>query len=286
MEQILTFAGVGYRYGERWAVQGFTAALPSGITGLLGANGAGKTTLMRLAMGLLSPTAGSVRLLGADPVHQPEQRLRVGYLPQHFDPPRWMRVRDYVESLTLLAGRNMREARTAVSDVLERVGLAEYRLKPLSALSGGMLRRVGIAQALAHDPHLLMMDEPAAGLDPEERMRLNQMLRELAESKPVLVSTHMVDEIEREADNIWMMRRGNLVWAGAVREALESVRGKVREGILPPGVTPTGRTVTQRPVANGTQWRVVGGMENLPATEPTLLDAYIHYMNAGEEEGQ
>ncbi len=275
---------LGFRYGSQWALRHVSAELRRGITGLLGANGAGKTTFMRLALGLLPPAEGEVSLFGANPMRRAELRLRVGYLPQTFAVPQGMRVAAYLESLTLLAGRSPKEAREGTLEALATVGLTEQAKSRLDTLSGGMLRRVGVAQALAHRPELLIVDEPAAGLDPEERARLYRGLRSAAEARPVLVSSHHVDELEREADFVWFLRRGALTWTGSVEEALTSLRGKVREGILPQGERPEGAVVSERRTAEGTFWRIVGSEPKLQTAEPTLLDAYIAYASpAGEE---
>lgn len=281
MESPLVFDTVDYHYGRHCAVAGVTARLSGGITGLLGRNGAGKTTLMRLAMGLLVPSGGQVRLLGADPARQPSCRLRAGYLPQSFEPPRNMRVRAYVETLALLSGVPQRRVRAAVEDALAQVGLLDKASSRLGALSGGMLRRVGVAQAIVHSPDVLIVDEPAAGLDPEERVRLYHTLRQLSARCPVLVSTHHVDELEREADHLWMLRRGKLTWQGSIPEALRSVAGLVREGVLAEGERPAGRAISERPTAAGIRWRTLGDDPRLLPAEPTLLDAYIHH--AGQE---
>lgn len=282
MASPLVFDRVDYHYGRHRAIAEITVQLSGGITGLLGRNGAGKTTLMRLAMGLLAPSGGQVRLLGADPVRQPACRLRAGYLPQSFEPPRNMRVRDYVETLALLSGVPHRRVREAAEQALVHVGLLEKATSRLSALSGGMLRRVGVAQAIVHDPELLIVDEPAAGLDPEERVRLYHTLRQFAAERPVLVSTHHVDELEREADHLWMLRRGALTWHGTIPAALQSVHGLVREGVLAEGERPIGRPIAQRPTVEGIRWRILGDDPRLSPCEPTLLDAYIFH--AGQEE--
>lgn len=278
MSTILRFEHLGYRYGSKWALRDATGLLRMGITGLLGPNGAGKTTLMRLAMGLFSPHEGSVALLGRDPSRHPEQRLYAGYLPQVFDPPRYMRVADYVQCLALLAGCNRKEVGAAVDRSLDAVGLVDQRRSLIGSLSGGMIRRVGLAQALAHQPEVLILDEPVAGLDPEERIRLYSALRQEASTRPVLVSSHLVDEIEREADCVWMMCEGKLVWAGTVKEALQSFKGCVREGVLPSPNKPNGHVVFSRPASEGRLWRIIGGDERLAVCEPSLLDVYMHYV--------
>jgi ABC-2 type transport system ATP-binding protein len=249
----------------------------------VGANGAGKTTFMRLAMGLLAPDEGSVSLFGGNPLRQPELRLRVGYLPQTFSPPGSMRVEDYLECLTLLAGRSGAELRSGIEEALTTVGLSARKRSALGSLSGGMLRRVGVAQAIAHRPELLIVDEPAAGLDPEERVRLYRGLREAAATRPALVSSHLVDEIEREADFVWFIRQGALGWVGTVQDTLKSLRGRVREGILPAPTRPAGAVVTEKRTAEGTMWRIVGNDDRLRLCEPTLLDAYIAYASPKAE---
>ena len=272
---MLITKNLGYRYGSRWALRGVDATLSPGVTGLLGPNGSGKTTFMRLAVGLLSPDEGEVTLLGGDPYRQPRLRLGVGYLPQHFSPPEAVRVQEYLECLMLLSGRSGREARRGVAEALATVGLSERGRNTLGSLSGGMLRRVGIAQAIAHRPRLLIVDEPAAGLDPEERVRLYHSLREAAEQRPVLVSSHLVDEVEREADFVWFLRGGELVWVGSVQETVQRMVGRVREGTLSPGETPKGVVVTERRTAGGVTWRIVGDDARLEVCQPTLLDAYL-----------
>ncbi|ADI14140.1 ABC transporter ATP-binding protein [Truepera radiovictrix] len=281
LQTSLAIRDLGYRYGPRWALRGVSAALQPGITGLLGPNGAGKTTLMRLSVGLLSPDEGGVSLLGGDPYEHPHLRSRVGYLPQHFSPPSSMRVGAYLECLALLSGRSAREARSGVAEALAAVGLSDRSRSTLGSLSGGMLRRVGVAQAIAHRPQLLIVDEPAAGLDPEERARLYRSLRDAAAERPVLVSSHMVDEIEREADAVWFLRRGELVWTGPVEEALAQMAGRVREGELPRGAAPRGVVVAEKRTAGGTHWRVIGEDGRLKVCQPTLLDAYLAHVGQG-----
>lgn len=278
----LVFDQVDYAYGSVQAIKSVSFELTSGLTGLVGRNGAGKTTMMRLALGILVPTRGQVRLFDRDPARDPAWRLRVGYLPQTFEPPRGSRVSDYLTTLGLLSGIPRSQVRRAVDSALETVGLLDRRRSRLGSLSGGMLRRVGVAQAIMHDPDLLILDEPASGLDPEERIRLYDTLRQFAATRPVLVSTHHVDELEREADQIWMLSRGCLVWAGTLRGALQSVAGLVREGELSEWEVPRGQVIAKRSTANGVRWRIVGEDQRLSVCDPTLLDAYLFHV--GREE--
>jgi ABC-2 type transport system ATP-binding protein len=272
---------LGLHYGSNWAVRSLNTELKPGITGLVGPNGSGKTTFMRLIMGLLRPSEGHVDLFGADPFRKAETRLRVGYLPQTFDPPRTARVGDYLQFLTLLAGVDPGKVRRCVQEALETVNLTERRRSPVSSLSGGMLRRLGVAQSIAHSPNLLIADEPGTGLDPEERLRLYRSLRQTADQRPVLVSSHLVDELEWEADHIWFMKRGRLVWTGSVREALNSVAGQVREGALPAGEVPLGVVVSRRDTDNGVSWRVFGEDDRLTPVQPTMRDVYFARVGGG-----
>lgn len=275
---MLSTDGLGYRYGTTWAIRGVNAELKPGITGLLGPNGAGKTTLMRLLLGLLEPSEGSVSLFGRNPAKDPTVRLQVGYLPQTFSPPASSRVKSYLEYLALLSGMSPAAARSAVTAGLESVRLTSYANRRLKELSGGMIRRVGIAQATLHSPKLLITDEPATGLDPEERLSLFDNLRELADRRPVLLSSHLVEEVEREAEHVWFLSNGKLVWAGTVQDAVTAMRGQVRTGTLPAGKTPVGRVVSRKTTSEGTVWRAIGDDDRLAVAEPTLLDAYLAHV--------
>lgn len=275
----LQAVNLSFAYATKPVLQNVTVELLPGITGLLGPNGSGKTTLMRVALGLLIPQAGQVRLFGGDPARQPSLRLQAGYLPQSFSPPSNSRVVDYLYYLALLSGIPPSSVHRKVSVALERVGLTERARSRLGSLSGGMLRRVGVAQAILHEPGLLIADEPAVGLDPGERTRLFDGFREMASERPTLISSHSVEELEREAEHVWFLREGRLLWTGSVRDAIKKMRGRVRQGELPQGEQPEGIVVSQKPSADGTVWRVVGPDPRLDATEPSLLDAYFEHMS-------
>lgn len=156
--------------------------------------------------------------------------------------------------------------------------LADRAKSRLGSLSGGMVRRVGVAQAIMHDPRLLIADEPAAGLDPEERLRLFDNFRAVASERPALISSHSVEEIEREADHVWFLREGRLAWSGTVRDAIKEMQGRVRQGELPEGEQPVGTVVSRKQSAGGNMWRVIGSDSRLPACDPTLLDAYFEHV--------
>lgn len=276
----LELNNLSYRYADEWAVKEVTARLGTGITGLLGPNGAGKTTLMRLSLGLLSPSEGQVWLLGGNPFQIPSLRLNVGYLPQRFDPPLSIRVGEYLQTMALLAGLSQRDLNQKVTKALMAVGLEDRRGSALGTLSGGMVRRVGVAQALIHEPKIMIMDEPAVGLDPEERNRLYEVLRAAAPQSSILISSHQVEELEREAESVWIISKGRLAFAGSVYDALRSVSGSVRMGVLPPGIEPQGRVVEYRTVKEGVSWRIVGEDARLAIVPPTLRDVYMLHVSA------
>lgn len=273
----LELRAVDFHYGSNQVLHSVTCAMRPGVTGLLGNNGAGKTTLLRLSVGLLGPSAGEVRLFDRNPQSSPELRLRTGYLPQDFRAPPSMRVSDYLECMGFLSGLSRRGVREAVHEAVTIVGLGERSRVKAGSLSGGMLRRVGLAQALLHSPDLLILDEPTAGLDPDERLRMYETLRQSAGKRPVLVSSHQVDEIEREADHVWILAEGRLRWAGSVVDGISAVSGQIREGVLPNGIQPrTGQVLMSRPADGGHYWRILGEDPRLQPCEARLLDFYLH----------
>jgi ABC-2 type transport system ATP-binding protein len=204
---------VSKRYrGGLWALRQFTLAADSGVIGLLGPNGAGKSTLMRILATITKPTEGRVRWDGTDVVSHPESlRPTLGYLPQDFGIYPQLNPVEFLEYLAAVKGIDPGTSRKRIHDLLELVNLTEARKRPLGGFSGGMRQRVGIAQALLNDPGLLIVDEPTAGLDPEERVRFRDLLRELAGERVVLLSTHIVSDVEAIAASIAIVYRGRLL---------------------------------------------------------------------------
>lgn len=198
-----------------------------GVFGLLGHNGAGKTTLMRALVTVSPPSAGTVRICGFDTIRQGEEvRARVGYLPQELAMYPALTVFDFVRYMAELKGVH---DKAAVSDVLEQVEMREFSHRRIGQLSGGMKRRVGIAQALIGDPQVLVVDEPTAGLDPEERVRFRGLLSRYArDGRTVLLSTHIVEDVHQLCSELAVLRRGRLFYAGPSAALLERVRGKVK----------------------------------------------------------
>jgi len=195
------------------------------VTGLLGANGAGKTTLMRLLCGILIPTSGAVTFDGMD-VDTEEYRDALGYLPQEFGYyPEFSGI-DFLLYMSAVKGLPKSEARCKTEELIELVGLKDAARKKVRTYSGGMKQRLGIAQALLNDPQVLIMDEPTAGLDPQERIRFREMISGLGCDRIVLLSTHIVSDLEHIADRLMIMKEGRLIWQGkwdAGKEDLEEV---------------------------------------------------------------
>lgn len=199
----------------------------SGVFGLLGHNGAGKTTLMKALVTVLAPTAGTVRICGFDTVTQgKEVRARIGYLPQELAMYPALSVWDFVTYMAELKGVHSKKA---VREALEQVEMLEYAKRKTGQLSGGMKRRVGIAQALVGDPQVLVVDEPTAGLDPEERVRFRGLLSRYArQGRTVLLSTHIVEDIHQLCEELAVLRKGRLFYAGPSAALLEQAKGRVK----------------------------------------------------------
>ena len=209
---------VSKQYKNKIAVDRFSAALHTGVTGLLGANGAGKTTLMRMICGVITPTGGEITYNGI-PVSEERCRSVLGYLPQEFGCYPEFSGRDFLLYFAALKGIPKNEAIIRSEELLETVGLAEVSRKKVRTYSGGMKQRLGIAQALLNRPQVLILDEPTAGLDPMERVRFRELIREIGKSSIVLLSTHIVSDVEHIADHILMMKDGQLLWQGEWKEA-------------------------------------------------------------------
>jgi ABC-2 type transport system ATP-binding protein len=227
----IELSGLSKRYGATLALDGLDLTVPTGMFGLLGANGAGKTTLMRILAGLLRPSAGRVTVGGHDLASRAGklavQRV-LGYLPQDLGLYPDLTAREFLDYIALLKGLDDGATRRRrVGELLELVALSGDADRRLRGFSGGMRRRVGIAQALLADPRLLIVDEPTAGLDPEERLRFRSLLAGLAGDRTVLLSTHIVDDIVQTCPRVVVVRRGTIVFQGATADlaglAAESV---------------------------------------------------------------
>ena len=204
---------VSKQYQNRIAVDRVSATLQKGVYGLLGANGAGKTTLMRMLCGILKPTGGTITFDGID-VREEAYRAVLGYLPQDFGYYPEFSALDFLLYLAALKGIPKAQAKRRARELLALVSLQEAEKKKIKTFSGGMKQRLGIAQALLNDPKLLILDEPTAGLDPKERVRFRNFIQTLGKDSIVLLSTHIVSDIEHIADEILMMKAGQLIYRG------------------------------------------------------------------------
>lgn len=206
------------QYKNKIAVDRISFSLEKGVTGLLGANGAGKTTLMRMICGILEPTSGDVAYDGL-PVSEERFRSILGYLPQDFGYYPEFSGRDFLLYFSALKGLSKKEAKVRTEELLEIVGLSDMAKKKIKTFSGGMKQRLGIAQALINRPDVLILDEPTAGLDPKERVHFRNLIEEIGKKSIVLLSTHIVSDIEHIADYVIMMKEGQIIWEGAWSEA-------------------------------------------------------------------
>ena len=222
------------KFKDMTAVSDVSLRLTPGVWGLLGANGAGKTTLMRMLAGIMQPSGGSICYDGI-PIDTLGQRYRdiFGYLPQEFGFYPEFTVQDYLEYVAALKGLSAADGRRKIGALLERLTLGDVRRKKIVKLSGGMKRRVGIAQALLNDPEVLILDEPTSGLDPGERVRFRNLLSEFAHDRIVLISTHIVSDVEYIATRNAILRRGKLLSCGTTEELVTQVAGKVWTASVP-----------------------------------------------------
>ena len=276
-----------FRGGTR-GVDGVTLRLGPGLVGLLGPNGAGKSSLMRIAATVTRPTSGRVLFDGADAVTRPDRlRRTLGYLPQDFGVYPHLSAREFLAYLAAVKGLPAGAARNRIGELLDFFGLAGAGRRPLGSYSGGMLRRVGIAQALLADPAVLIVDEPTAGLDPEERVVVRNLLADLAGDRIVVLSTHIVSDVESVAADIAIMAGGRLLTRGSPASLLRRVEGRVWEMTIPPdAVTPLReRHLVSRMVRTDAGVRVRVLAPAAPAqgaapAPPDLEDAYLTITHA------
>ncbi|HEV8238265.1 MAG TPA: ABC transporter ATP-binding protein [Thermoanaerobaculia bacterium] len=283
---MLEITGLTKRYPNGTvALADFTLSLGEGVLGLLGPNGAGKTTLMSIVATVLRPTAGTVRWRGVDALADPLAiRRELGYLPQDFgvyDKLTAVELLRYFGRLKGLAGK---ELKVAVEEMIDLVNLRPAANRRLGGFSGGMRQRVGIAQALLGDPKLLIVDEPTVGLDPEERVRFRNLLSELGHGRTVILSTHIVSDVEAIAERIAVIRQGRLVRCAAPEELLAHAVGRVWRAVVSAERLPEVQravavsNLTRR--ADGVHVRFVAAagepaIAGAMAVEPTLEDAYL-----------
>ena len=272
--------------GNVWALRDFTLDLRPGVLGLLGPNGAGKTTLMSILSTITRATQGRVLWNDIDLAHNPDAiRSVLGYLPQDFGVYPNLNAVEFLEYLAAVKGLDAATSSRRIDELLNLVNLNDVRKRPLGGYSGGMKQRIGIAQALLNDPQLLIVDEPTAGLDPEERVRFRNLLSELSGERVVILSTHIVSDVEATATDIALISGGTLVAHAAPEQLLQQVEGKVWEGIVPSNEL---QSIKQQYLISGTARRGDGVHVRMLAPSapsgaqplsPTLEDAYLFCLN-------
>jgi ABC-type multidrug transport system ATPase subunit len=268
------------------ALSSFSLELKPGVLGLLGPNGAGKSTLMSILATITRATEGRVLWNGVDIARDPDTlRSVLGYLPQDFGVYPNLTAQEFLEYLAAVKGLDSASSARRIRELLELVNLTEARKRPLGGFSGGMKQRVGIAQALLNDPQLLIVDEPTAGLDPEERVRFRNLLSDLSGERIVILSTHIVSDVEATATDIALIANGSLVAHATPESLLLQVEGKVWEWVVPSTELNAAKqqflisSTTRR--SDGVHVRVLGdrlphGAQPVP---PNLEDAYLYCLS-------
>ena len=283
----LSIDRVSKRYGAKTlALQDFSLELGPGILGLLGPNGAGKTTLMSILATITRPSSGTIRWDGTDLARDPNAiRSVLGYLPQDFGVYPNLNAVEFLEYLAAVKGLDAAGAARRIDELLDLVNLTDVRKRPLGGYSGGMRQRIGIAQALLNDPKLLIVDEPTAGLDPEERVRFRNLLSDLSGDRIVILSTHIVSDVEATATDIALISQGRLVAHAAPEDLLRAVEGKVWEWVVPSAELNAARqqhlisNTTRR--SDGVHVRLLAAQPpaGTTAVAPNLEDAYLYCLS-------
>lgn len=273
-------------YGKKSALKNVSVTIHSGMYGLLGRNGAGKTSLMRILATLSVPSSGEISMNGIPIKETTKIREIVGYLPQDFSFYRNMSVYGAMDYLGLLSNIPDKVRKERISALLEQVNLKENMRTKVKALSGGMKRRLGIAQALLHNPQILIVDEPTAGLDPEERIRFRNLLSEFAEDRIVILSTHISSDVESSCENIGVLDNGRMIWCGGTEELVKQAEGKV---YLISAAKKKDKLIKEKYTVlniiasgSGTQYRVLSDTppeEKHILQDPTLEDGYMYLLS-------
>ena len=285
----LTISHLSKQYrADFWGLRDFDIELTPGVIGLLGPNGAGKSTLMRMLATITQPTEGTVKWNDTDIVKSPDTlRSVLGYLPQDFGIYPNLTGVEFLEYMAAIKGMDAKSARKRIEELLVVVNLVNAAKRPLGGYSGGMKQRVGIAQALLNDPQLLIVDEPTVGLDPEERVRFRNLLSDLAGERIILLSTHIVSDVEATATEIVVVNKGRKLQHAAPEKLLQLLEGKVWQWVIASNDLPALKqshlvsgTIRRE---NGIQVRVVS--EASPSSDaqrvsPNLEDVYLHLVSA------
>jgi ABC-type multidrug transport system ATPase subunit len=285
MQLTVTDLGKEYKRGF-WGLKNFSLEIKPGILGLLGPNGAGKSTFMRMLATITKPTDGTITYNNINVVAQPDAlRDVLGYLPQDFGVYPNLNAVEFLEYMAAIKGLDAATARKRIDELLQLVNLKDAARRPLGGYSGGMKQRVGIAQALLNDPQLLIVDEPTVGLDPEERVRFRNLLSDLSGERIVILSTHIVSDVEATATHIAMINKGQLLRAAAPEDLLKELDGKVWEWTVQSDDLPA---LKQKHIISGTirrsdgvQVRVVSATPpeaQAGSVSPNLEDAYLYFI--------
>lgn len=286
METRIEIRDLSKNFGKKQALKHVNLQIGQGMFGLLGPNGAGKTTLMKVITTLTKKSSGEVTICNI-PVEQCSQVRRIiGYLPQDFSMYGNMKAYEALDYLAVLSGMSKKERAKKVPEMLEKVNLGDQHKTKVKAMSGGMKRRLGIAQAIIHDPKVIVVDEPTAGLDPEERVRFRNLLCEIAKDRIVILSTHIVGDIEATCENIAVLNQGEILFRGKVSQLLEAVKGKVymtevsamelpaiQEKFLVTGILTSGSSANIKIISEEPP------MRDAKLTGPDVEDAYMYLMH-------
>ena len=285
MELTITDLGKQYRT-DLWGLRNFSLDIKPGILGLLGPNGAGKSTFMRMLATITKPTDGTILWNDVDIVRSPDTlRAVLGYLPQDFGVYPNLNAVEFLEYMAAIKGLDAATARKRIDELLLLVNLKDAAKRPLGGYSGGMKQRIGIAQALLNDPQLLIVDEPTVGLDPEERVRFRNLLSDLSGARIVILSTHIVSDVEATATRIALVNKGKLLCESAPEELLKELEGKVWEWCVSSDDL---MVLKHKHIVSGTirrsdgvQVRVVSASQPEPQAgrvSPNLEDAYLYFI--------
>lgn len=272
------------QYKNKIALDNLTVEFPKGVTGLLGPNGAGKSTLMRILSTVDTPSKGSVTFNGNDITKHPNDLRRVlGYLPQDFGVYPNMSASEFLEYMAAMKGLSMKSAKVRINELLDILNLTSAGKRHLEGFSGGMKQRVGIAQALLNDPKILIVDEPTVGLDPDERIRFRNLLASLAADRTIILSTHIVSDIESIAPNLVVMKEGRLIAAASPEKLMTQAHGKVWNAIVDVNEL---EALQQKYIVSNSMQRSDGIHVRIVSTEqprlgadlvePSLEDAYLY----------
>ncbi|MFT3890577.1 MAG: ABC transporter ATP-binding protein [Anaerolineales bacterium] len=283
----LTVTDLGKQYrSDLWGLKNFSLEIKPGILGLLGPNGAGKSTFMRMLATITKPTDGKILWNDMDVVRSPDTlRAVLGYLPQDFGVYPNLNAVEFLEYMAAIKGLDSKAAKQRIDELLQLVNLKDAAKRPLGGYSGGMKQRVGIAQALLNDPQLLIVDEPTVGLDPEERVRFRNLLSDLSGERIVILSTHIVSDVEATATRIALVNKGQLLCESAPEDLLKELEGKVWEWNVSSDDLPA---LKQQHIVSGTirksdgvQVRVVSASQpqaSARSVSPNLEDAYLFFI--------